>query len=240
MGGIIENGSPERLEVRITSASDEGSRLYAEKGINLPATHLSLPALSDEDIQNLELIARHADMVGYSFVRRPDDVTQLQGELKRLGREDIGIILKIETQETFENLPILLLTAMKSPKVGAMIARGDLAVELGFLRIAEVQEQILWLCEAAHIPTIWATQILENLVKTGLATRAEISDAVLSVRAECAMLNKGPHILEAVKMLVEIDQRMALHQLKKQSALRPLNVAKLFFSPLMDLHDPIN
>ena len=239
IGGILEEVNPEYAVVRITAADDEGSSLGAEKGINLPATQLGLPALSAEDIRNLELIVHHADMVGYSFVRRPSDVEQLQAELKRLGREDIGIILKIETRETFENLPMLLLTAMRSPKVGAMIARGDLAVELGFLRIAEVQEQILWLCEAAHTPTIWATQILENMVKTGLATRAEISDAVMSVRAECAMLNKGPHILDAVKMIVDIDRRMAAHQLKKQSSLRPLNVAKLFFSPSREGHDPM-
>ena len=231
ISGLIEEIYPDHAVIRITVADDEGSRLMAEKGINLPETDLRLPALSEEDIQNLELIVQHADMVGYSFVRRPSDVEQLQAELKRLDREDIGIILKIETRETFDNLPMLLLTAMKSQKVGAMIARGDLAVELGFLRIAEVQEEIMWLCEAAHTPAIWATQILENMVRTGLATRAEISDAVLSVRAECAMLNKGPHILEAVKLLVDIDLRMALHQTKKQSALRPLNVAKLFFAP---------
>lgn len=231
IGGIIEEVNGEGAVVRITSADDEGSRLYAEKGINLPDTHLGLPSLTEDDIRNLGFIVQHADMVGYSFVRTPTDVAHLQAELKRLGREDIGIILKIETQETFENLPLLLLTAMKNPRVGAMIARGDLAVELGFLRIAEVQEQIMWLCEAAHVPTIWATQILENLVKTGLATRAEISDAVLSVRAECAMLNKGPHILEAVRMLVDIDRRMAPHQMKKKSSLRPLNVARLFFHP---------
>ncbi len=229
IGGVIEACSPERIDVRINTADRGGSRLYAEKGINLPDTHLRLPALTAEDISNLRLITQHADMVGYSFVRRPADVELLQAELKRLHREDIGIILKIETRETFENLPMLLLTAMKSPKVGAMIARGDLAVELGFLRIAEVQEQILWLCEAAHIPTIWATQVLENLAKTGQATRAEISDAVLSVRAECTMLNKGHYILDAVAMLRDIDQRMSSHQTKKKSALRTLNVAKSFF-----------
>lgn len=229
IGGVIESCSPDRIEVRITSADQGGVRLYAEKGINLPETKLHLPALTVEDIENLALIAQHADMVGYSFVRRPEDVELLQSELKKLGREDIGIILKIETRETFENLPILLLTAMRSPRIGAMIARGDLAVELGFIRISEVQEQILWLCEAAHIPTIWATQVLENLAKTGRATRAEISDAVLSARAECTMLNKGPHILEAVTMLSDIDQRMAAHQTKKKSAMRTLNVAKIFF-----------
>jgi pyruvate kinase len=240
IGGKLKSVHPDLAVVEITAADEEGSRLYAEKGINLPASHLQLPALTEDDIQNLAFITQYADMVGYSFVRLPSDVTLLQSELRKLGREDIGIILKIETRETFEHLPLLLLTAMQSPRVGAMIARGDLAVELGFLRIAEVQEQIMWLCEAAHIPIIWATQILENLIKSGLATRAEISDAVLSVRAECAMLNKGPHILEGVKMLVDIDQRMASHQLKKQSALRPLNVARLFFHPGEAIQDPVD
>jgi pyruvate kinase len=228
IGGVVEVVLPNRIEVRITHVPGAEAKLRAEKGINLPDTTFQLPALTASDLENLPLIAAHADLVGYSFVRRPSDVEALQEELRLLQREDIGIILKIETRETFTNLPALLLTAMRSPRIGAMIARGDLAVELGFLRIAEVQEQILWLCEAAHIPTIWATQILESLVKQGNATRAEISDAVLSVRAECAMLNKGPHIVEAIQLLRDIDRRMADHQVKKRSALRPLNVARLF------------
>jgi Pyruvate kinase, barrel domain len=58
---------------------------------------------------------------------------------------------------------------------------------------AEVQEEILWLCEAAHLPVIWATQVLETMIKKGRPTRAEVTDAAMSVRAECVMLNKGPH-----------------------------------------------
>ncbi len=66
-----------------------------------------------------------------------------------------------------------------------MIARGDLAIECGFFeRLAEVQEQILWICEAAHIPVIWATQVLESVAKDGIASRAEVSDAASSQRAE--------------------------------------------------------
>jgi len=79
-----------------------------------------------------------------------------------------------------------------------MIARGDLLVEIGYERLAEVQEEILWLCEAAHVPVIWATQVLEGLAQKGLPSRAEITDAAMGVRAECVMLNKGPHIIEAV------------------------------------------
>jgi pyruvate kinase len=68
------------------------------------------------------------------------------------GRRAAGIVLKIETRQAFEQLPQLLLTAMRRPKIGVIIARGDLAVECGYERLAELQEEILWLCEAAHPP----------------------------------------------------------------------------------------
>lgn len=103
-----------------------------------------------------------------------------------------------------------------------MIARGDLAVEAGFERLAEVQEEILWLCEAAHVPVIWATQVLESLAKEGLATRAEVTDAAMSMRAECVMLNKGPFIVEAIGFLHDVLQRMQEHVSKKQTLLRKL------------------
>ena len=83
-----------------------------------------------------------------------------------------GVVLKIETRRAFERLPQLLLIAMRRQRVGVMIARGDLAVEVGYERLAELQEEILWLCEAAHVPVIWATQVLEQLAKSGLPSRA--------------------------------------------------------------------
>ena len=149
-----------------------------------------------------------------------------------MDRPDMGIILKIETKQAFDQLPHLLLRVMQSPRVGVMIARGDLAVEVGWSRVAEVQEQISWICEAAHVPHIWATQVLENLAKTGLATRAEITDAVAAVRAECVMLNKGDYILKAVHTLQSIDNRMDAHQYKKMPAMRPLSVAIDFAASL--------
>ena len=106
-----------------------------------------------------------------------------------------------------------------------MIARGDLAVECGYERLAEVQEEILWLCEAAHLPVIWATQVLENLAKTGQPSRAEITDAAMGERAECVMLNKGPHVVKAVQVLDDILRRMQFHQVKKTAMLRRLHVA---------------
>jgi pyruvate kinase len=137
----------------------------------------------------------------------------------------VGIVLKIETRHAFSELPTLLLAAMRTGRFGVMIARGDLAVECGFERMAEVQEEILWICEAAHVPVIWATQVLESLAKTGMPSRAEVTDAAMSERAECVMLNKGPFIRDAVRTLDNILHRMQAHQTKKRSMLRPLQVA---------------
>jgi pyruvate kinase len=91
--------------------------------------------------------------------------------------------------------------------------------------MAEVQEEMLWVCEAAHMPVIWATQVLESLAKKGLPSRAEITDAAMGERAECVMLNKGPHIVDAVKALDNILRRMQEHQTKKSSRLRRLRLS---------------
>jgi len=161
-------------------------------------------------------------------VQTAGDVEELHRQLKRLRHSNLGIILKIETCAAFEHLPELLLAAMQSPSIGVMIARGDLAVECGYERMAELQEEILWMCEAAHVPVIWATQVLEKLSRAGLPTRAEITDAAMGVRAECVMLNKGPEMGAAVRALHDILGRMQTHQNKKQSMLRALKVARDF------------
>ncbi len=134
------------------------------------------------------------------------------------------MVLKIETRRGFENLPDMLLTAMQFSCCGVMIARGDLAVECGFDRLAEVQEEILWICEAAHVPVIWATQVLETLARKGIPSRAEITDAAMSHRAECVMLNKGPNVVTALQLLDDILRRMQAHQDKKRSMLRALHL----------------
>ncbi|MDE3147557.1 MAG: hypothetical protein KGL23_09010 [Acidobacteriota bacterium] len=210
------------VDVRVTAAAERGARLRGERGINLPDTDLDLAALSDEDVAALRFVVAHADLVGLSFVNRIDDIVALRQHLRELHGEDVGIVLKIETVHGFERLPDLLLTAMASERVGVMVARGDLAVECGFERLAEVQEEILWLCEAAHIPVIWATQVLDQMARTGRPSRAEISDVVMAGRSECVMLNKGPHVVEALRTLDDILGRMDSVQHKKTSLLRRL------------------
>jgi pyruvate kinase len=235
IGGVIREVEADQIAIDITHAKPDGGRLGPGKGINLPDTNLRLSALTAKDVDDLSFIARHADMVAYSFVRHADDIVQLQQRLAALQADRLGVILKIETRQAFEELPKLLLACMRGGPFGVMIARGDLAVECGFERMAEVQEEILWICEAAHAPVIWATQVLESLAKTGMASRAEVTDAAMSERAECVMLNKGPFIREAVCTLDNILRRMQAHQSKKRAMLRPLRLAH---SALSDLFQP--
>ena len=221
---VVISKTDEDVELLITHCYK--TKLSSHKGINLPDTKLNLPALTIKDIENLPFVCKNANIVGYSFVRTAEDVRYLYEQLDLNNAKDLGVVFKIENKESFENLPFIILEGMKRDKIGVMIARGDLAVEIGFERISEVQNEILWLCEAAHIPVIWATQVLENLAKTGIPTRAEISDVVQGVQAECIMLNKGPYINDAIKMLKNILIRMETHSFKKKNSLRALNIAK--------------
>jgi pyruvate kinase len=222
IGGVIRTATADWMEVEITDAREGGEKLAEDKGINLPDSELKLPALTEQDLADLEVAADYADMVGLSFAQTPADIEQLRGRMKKLGASHLGVVLKVETRRGFDNLPALLLAAMKDRAVGVMIARGDLAVECGYERLAEVQEEILWACEAAHMPVIWATQVLESLAKTGRPSRSEITDAAMAERAECVMLNKGPYIVDAMRTLDDILKRMQAHQSKKRPLLRAL------------------
>ncbi|MGD2130026.1 MAG: pyruvate kinase [Lysobacterales bacterium] len=228
IAAIIERVEDRQLQLRVTHTRNPEEKLGGDKGINFPDTALKLPALSAKDLQDLDFAARHADMVGLSFTNSAADVRALREELIRRDGEQVAVVVKIETKRGFGNLPHILLEAMQFPACGVMIARGDLAVETGFERLAEVQEEILWVCEAAHVPVVWATQVLEALTKRGHATRAEITDAAMGQAAECVMLNKGLHIQRAVRVLDDILRRMQGHRTKKRSMLRRLELASMF------------
>jgi pyruvate kinase len=120
------------------------------------------------------------------------------------------------------NLPDILVSAAGRQPTAIMIARGDLAIEIGFVRTAEMQEEILWIGEAAQVPVIWATQVLEHLVQKGTPSRGEMTDAAMAARAECVMLNKGPYLFEALDELDVLLERMEQHQYKKMPRLRRL------------------
>ncbi len=232
LGGLVEAVDADSIELRITAAAPKGSKLRAGKGINLPDAALDVNLLGSHSQEALRFAVECADIVGLSFVSRAAEVKEVHAHLEAHARPQVGIVLKIETRRAFEHLPALLLAALGCGRpAGVMIARGDLAVECGYERLAEVQEEILWLCEAAHVPVIWATQVLDRLAKTGRPSRAEITDAAMGVRAECVMLNKGPRITEAISVLDDILHRMGQHQAKKRSLLRRLRASDYVHTP---------
>lgn len=208
----------------VERCKDEGAKLKPEKGINLPDCVLNVPALTAKDRDDLPFVAAHADAIGFSFVQHPDDVALLQNALAEV-RPDwhkLALILKIETGQAVHNLPEIIVRAGARQETAVMIARGDLAIEIGFVRLAEMQEEILWIAEAAQVPVIWATQVLEHLVKEGMPNRGELTDAAMAARAECVMLNKGPHLVEAMDALAPVLGRMGGHMHKKTPQLRRL------------------
>ncbi|WP_299275381.1 pyruvate kinase [uncultured Psychroserpens sp.] len=219
--GRIDTILDDRMEIQITRAKDTGSKLKAEKGMNFPTTNLGISGLTEKDKIDLEFVAKNADVVNFSFVNSKEDVEELLVELEKWNATNsLSIILKIETRFAFDNLVEILLTAMKVKQIGVMIARGDLAVETGWENIGRIQEEILALCSAAHIPVVWATQVLENFAKKGLPSRSEITDAVYSLQAECIMLNKGPYMGDVLQLLTKILSNME-HYHEKNEVMLP-------------------
>jgi pyruvate kinase len=221
----VERIEPWGLLTRVTAVAEKGLRLKPEKGLNFPDRPLEIDALTKKDRADLEFVAAHADGLEFSFVQSAADVAMLQDALAEHRPEDwrtVSLILKIETARAVSNLPAIIVQAAWRQPTAIMIARGDLAVEIGFARTAEMQEEILWLGEACDVPVIWATQVLEHLVAKGTPLRGEMTDAAMAARAECVMLNKGPYLLEAIDQLQTLLKRMDSNQHKKTPRLRKL------------------
>ncbi len=199
LGTQVEELIPEGAILRVTYANAAGYKLRSGKGLNFPDTALDLSPLTDKDRADLPFVMANADAVGYSFVQTADDVAQLQDLIRQHSaiREQakpnllpLAMIAKIETKKAIKNLPEIIVQAAGQQPFGVMIARGDMAVEVGYERMAEIQEELLWLCEAAHVPVIWATQVLEQFVTKGIPSYAEMTDAAMSERAECVCSTK--------------------------------------------------
>lgn len=223
--GIIEQVFADSFEVRVTRCHTDGAKLKVDKGINLPDSNLQISGLTPKDISDLEVIVAHADIINLSFVNDPSDLEMLYRELKRLNASpSLGVIIKLETKKAFNKLPELLLTAMKqSHPFGVMIARGDLALEVGWQNIAYVQSEIIRICNAAHVPIIWATQVLDTLAKSGVPSRSEMTDIFQALKCEAVMLNKGPYILESLRLLNEVLQKDEHFQHKNATMLPSLH-----------------
>lgn len=229
--GKVVKVYPEGVKIKIQQMASNGKKVKATKGINFPDRELNIPVLTEKDIEDLNFSMEAADVIGFSFVHNLDDVRHINQTMadKVTDDQDKLATIKLETISGFENLINIIIESNRYRPTGIMIARGDLAVEVGYLRLSVVQEEILWFCEAAQIPVIWATQVLESLVKSGVPSRAEISDVSMGSRAECVMLNKGDYILEGINLLRSILEDIDEHQFKKTALMKQLNVASTVF-----------
>ncbi len=202
---LIEEITPRRLLCRVITTKPDGVLLKEERGINLPDTPVALEALTPEDRRHLPLLQGFADIIGLSFTQNGADVRKLKALLSETPQ--IAIVPKIETKEGVRRLPEILYELMSWSHGAVMLARGDLTIEVGFENLPRVQMEILSLCEASHTPVIYATQVLESVMKKNLPSRAELIDvSYAALRTDCVMLNKGPFAQKAVEMIDRIIQ----------------------------------
>jgi pyruvate kinase len=202
--GIIERVLPGEFHVRIVKAAGGRAVLKADKGINLPRTNLRTKGLTARDLEDLRFSVENADLVSLSFVRTADDVRAVLGRIRDLRSKHPGIVVKIETRDAVSHLPEILRATADHHPSGIMMARGDLAVEYGWEKLPALQFSLMAQCEAAELPFMVATQILETMTQKGTRSRAEILDAAVAGRAQGVLLNKGAHLVDAVQLLKRI------------------------------------
>lgn len=182
------------FEVMNTNSKDEvrakviqGGPLKSKKGVNLPNTNISLPALTTKDVKDAEFaISLEVDWIALSFVRFSQDLIDLQDIIKKHSEHKIPIIAKIEKPEAVENIDKIVAYCD-----GLMVARGDLGVEVPAQEVPLIQKQLVLRAKKARIPVIIATQMMETMITSLTPTRAEVNDVANSVMdgADAVMLS---------------------------------------------------
>jgi pyruvate kinase len=194
--------APPRVEGRVV----DGGTLTAHKGMNLPGLHVSAPALTDKDREDVAHAVEHGvDYLALSFVRRADDLM----ELRRLVPPSVKLVAKIEKAAALAELSNIL-----GACDAVMVARGDLGVELPFERVPVVQKRLIWEANLRGKPVITATQMLESMVHHPRPTRAEASDVANAILdgTDAVMLSAetavGAYPFEAVRAMDRIIREM--------------------------------
>ena len=165
----------------------QGGPLKSKKGVNLPNTDISQPALTEKDIEDAKFaISLKVDWIALSFVRKQEDLIELQDLIKAHSEHKIPIIAKIEKPEGVENIDKIV-----SYCDGLMVARGDLGVEVPAQDVPLIQKQLVLRAKQARIPVIIATQMMETMISSLTPTRAEVNDVANSVMdgADAVMLS---------------------------------------------------
>lgn len=193
-----------------------GGDTKSRRGVNLPDSDLSVKSLTEKDMKDLEFgIENKVDYIALSFVRRPSDISELRDILKSRNC-DAGIIAKIETPQAVENIDEIIHLSD-----GIMVARGDLAIEVPFEKVPGIQKMIIQKCNNAGKPVITATQMMESMIKSPVATRAEVSDVANAILdgTDAIMLSEettlGDHPFETVSVMSrvarEVERDFAYH-----------------------------
>lgn len=183
----------------------EGGEISNRKGVNVPGANLSIKSLTEKDIQDLEFgVKNKVEFIAFSFVRNVGDVLELRSLLNKAKSKSL-IISKIETTEAVENFDEILKVTD-----GVMVARGDLAVEVGAENVPVLQKQIISKCNKAGKPVITATQMLDSMEHSPVPTRAEVSDVANAIfdGTDAVMLSgetaTGQFPVEAIKVMSEV------------------------------------
>ena len=204
--GLIGIEAEELTDTEIICRVINGGTLSANKSINIPGAHIRLPALTEQDISDIQFgIANDFDFIAASFIRQASDVEAIRKVLKENGGEKIRIISKIENQEGVDNLDAIL-----DASDGIMVARGDLGVEIPASRVPVLQKEMIRKGLKAGKPVITATQMLDSMMRNPRPTRAEVSDVANAVfdGTSCVMLSGetagGKYPLESLQAMDNI------------------------------------
>ncbi|MCH2033916.1 MAG: pyruvate kinase [Tenacibaculum sp.] len=183
-----------------------GGPLKSKKGVNLPNTNISLPALTEKDKKDVVFaLSQEVDWIALSFVRNPEDLRMLRDLIKQKSRYRVPVIAKIEKPEAVENIDALIPYCD-----GLMVARGDLGVEVPMQDVPLIQKMLVRRAKKARIPVIIATQMMETMIDNSVPTRAEVNDVANSIMdgADAVMLSGetsvGKHPLRVIQKMTEI------------------------------------
>ena len=207
----------------IAQVQNEGN-LGSHKSVNVPGIHIDLPALTEKDIQNINLaVDMDIDFIAHSFVRNASDVKAVQDILDERG-SDIKIISKIENQEGVDNIDEII-----EASYGIMIARGDLGIEVPIERIPGIQRSIIRKCVRAKKPVIVATQMLHTMIHNPRPTRAEVTDIANAIyyRTDALMLSgetaTGDYPVEAVRTMAQIAEQAEKDKVRENDIVIPIS-----------------
>ena len=203
---VLETNKKDEVKTKVI----QGGPLRSRKGVNLPNTNISLPALTDKDKKDaIFAISLEVDWLALSFVRHAEDLQELQALIEAHSEYKIPIIAKIEKPEAVENIDKIVAYCD-----GLMVARGDLGVEVPAAEVPLIQKELVLSAKRARIPVIIATQMMETMITSLTPTRAEVNDVANSVMdgADAVMLSGetsvGKYPVEVIKTMANICQNV--------------------------------